>query len=326
MDEAARLGLLALRGLLRAGRAPRSVETSDADPGPHDPGALFLLRRWIRDLDDRVRSADTEPAAMTRAARRLSRWSDDDATDEELVAALTAWAAAAEARSRYARASEILSLAASLQPHDPALVLHRGRIARKADRPDEARALYQRTAELAGADEHLTRMASVGEAIVAPDAERALGRALREALQAEDREAAGVVLEARARIRRSAGDASGAVRDFASAAIRFCDPTDRGRVLHEAADLLIAEGSTGAAREVLRAAHAVAHPRQAERAAARLHALAREAGDELGQRRWAGYGAPELVSLGPGPSLQSPPTRAARHVARLRREWAPADR
>lgn len=316
-EHAARLGLRTVRTLVEVdGEVPDGGSAAD-----------FLLRRWAGEVE-RLGSDREEAGAMGRAIHPLRSWASGEGPARNAAASLVSWSAAAESRSRLSRASELLTLAARLLPEDAGLALRRGRVARKRGRTEDARAHYDRVGEFSESDSPLTRLADLGRALLADDPEAALGRVLREAVRAGDDETAGIALEERAGKRRSAGDPDGAVRDYGAAAIRFCDPVDRGRVLHAAADTLLAAGSLMAARDVLLAARSAGHPRQAGRADARLHGLATQMGDELGRRRWRASASPDLVSLGPAqarhPSRDASPGRAARHVDRLRRKWAPA--
>lgn len=110
----------------------------------------------------------------------------------------------------------------------------------------------------------------------------ALGAIFRRAIRGGAGEAAAVAQEERARARRAVSDVSGALRDYITAAARYPDSIDRGRVGHEVADLLIGTGDLEGARRALRATESIGHPEQIAFARARLQGIARGQGDELG--------------------------------------------
>lgn len=265
------------------------------------------------------------PAGAGRSlmARVLDVTTDPAGSGADRACALLEWAGHLEGRRRLPDAAAALELARDTRPDDAELALHAARVARKSGDLPRARELYDRVRAVDGGSGHLSRMAGVGHALLADDPAAALGGVLRAALAAGDREAAAVAQEERARARAAAGDVGGALRDFALAGVRFRDPVDRGRIGHEAADLLVAAGDPLAARRALLEAEAVCHPDQAAHAHTRLRAISRALGDELGRRRWADAAPGRLVSLcpprrdaGSGPGWTP---RLDRWIARLRR-------
>lgn len=217
----------------------------------------------------------------------------------EVVEALVIWCGQLEAAGRIGEAAEALDVALAYGPDDPTLILHAARVARKEDDRARARVLYDLVAELDDGDGRLSRLASVGRALVSEAPERELGRALRRARLADDHEAAAVALDARAAARRRKGDVGGAVRDYLVAAARYADPLDIGRIGHELADLLTSDGDIMAARHVLVETARRARTRQALWARSRLLVMSRALGDEVGMRRWADTPTPPLTSLSP---------------------------
>lgn len=275
----------------------------------------FLARRAERAVETLPRGPERRHLAHLL---RTGLASDPD--PDERTGAMVAWAGHLESRGHLEWADEVYARAQRERPGDPELVLHRARVARKDGRDAAAGALYDQVVELDDGSGRLARMALVGHALLAPDPGPALGRAMRRCLDAGDREAAAAAQEARARVRRAAGDVDGALRDFAGAALRFGEPADLGRVGHEVADLLVAASDPTAARLVLLEVERRGHPRQAAQAAARLLTLSRALGDQLGLRRWADAATPELVSLTPrrrGPRPPSRTPRVGRALARL---------
>jgi thioredoxin-like negative regulator of GroEL len=162
---------------------------------------------------------------------------------------------------------------------------------------DRALALYREASELDTLGGSIARLASVGEAVVAEDPERSLGRAIRRAARAGDHDAAAVGLEERARIRRAAGARMAAARDLCAAAARYGDAVDRARVAHQLADLFIAADDPHAAREALLFALNSGDRTQRDHARARLHTVSRDVGDQVGMRRWRSFSRPTMVSL-----------------------------
>lgn len=306
---------------------------SSTGPAPWAPAAAA---RWIRDLaggtaearDFRVRRAEAELRTVPGSdegvvlRRVLGAVAEGDVDGDERVGALLQWAGFLESRGRLDEAADILELARGESPDDAGLTLHAARLARKSGRSGDARSLYRRVQALDGETGSLGAMARVGEALLAPDPRRALGRALREAVRSGDREAAAVAQEERFRARRAAGDLRGALRDGLVAAARYRDPVDRGRVGHELADLLLGAGDLLGARRILIEVEARAHPDQAAWARSRLRDLSRRLGDEIGRRRWKDAPLPALISLTPAP--RSRPNAVPR-VSRLGRWLARLD-
>ncbi len=245
-----------------------------------------------------------------------------DADVDHRTLALVAWAGHLESRGLLDWAGTVYARARAFHPDDPELTLHAARVARKLGDVEAARTLYRRVERLDDPSGRLARMAGIGQALLTVEPRAALARSLRSAVRAGDAEAAAVAQEARAALRRDAGELDGALRDYLGAAVRYGHRADRGRVGHEAADMLLAARDPLAARELLLATVEVAHPAQAERARARLLGIARTVGDDLGQRRWAEGHSPSLVSLSLGPGRErAGPSRAAlvrRALERLR--------
>jgi len=282
--------------VVEVGRLVLAAVTATVGEGEAEaPG--FLRRRAGREISGLP--AGAERRLLGKVVRALEAPQGDR---DSVVCALLEWAGHLEARGHLAEAEGVIVRARRICPSDPELLLHQGRIARKRGERQRAGRLYERVRRLDSAGGRLTRMAAVGRGMVgAGDGQTSLGEGLREARRAGDREAEAVAREERARLRRRRGELEAALRDYAVAAFRFRDPADRGRVGHEAADMLLAAGELGGARSVLRATEGAGHPREAERARVRLREVARSIGDELGIRRWAGRGAGDLVSLGPPP-------------------------
>jgi len=257
---------------------------------------------WVRRAEQEV---ERLPAGAERALlRRLLLLAEASGAGEgraPLADALVEYACALEEGRRLPEADAVVSLAWAIAPVDPRVALHAGRIARKAADRERALVLYRTARALDGEGGSLTRLAAIGEAVVSAEPERALSRRLREAVRAQDAEAAAVALEERARVRRGAGDRRGAARDLCFAAVRFSDPVDRARVAHRLADLCVADGDAPAAREALLLALAVGDASQKDHARSRLHAVSRDLGDEVGMRRWRSFNRPVLVSLSARP-------------------------
>ena len=204
---------------------------------------------------------------------------------------------------------------------DGELILHAARISRKAGDLDRARSLYRRVRRFEGPDTRLTLMAEVGLALLSSDSEKELGRVLRRAVYQNDPEVAGVALEERAAARRRRGDRKGALRDYAAACLRYEDPADRGRVIHAAADVLVAAGDPLAARQVLLEIEELGVAGQWSRARSRLREISRALGDELGIRRWKADVHRQLVSLAPSKQVsreRSLLPEVSRWIGRLR--------
>jgi hypothetical protein len=230
-----------------------------------------------------------------------------------------------ESTQRLEEADAALALARAMVPGCAETALHAGRVARRLGDPARAVTLYAEARRLDGAGGAIARFASIGEAAVSAEPEVALGRAIRRAVRACHGEAAAVGLEARARVRRAAGEGRGAIRDLCVAALRFDDGIDRGRVAHEMADIAMAAGDMTTAREALLLAVTCGTVSQREHARSRLLSAARREGDRIGMRRWRSTAAPPaLVSLTPS-RFTSVVSAAAPVLARLRdRLAAPA--
>lgn len=213
------------------------------------------------------------------------------------LSALVSWAGHLESRGRLHDAQQIVDVAVELSPLDPELALHAARIARKAGDHRRARRLYEDVERLDDGSGRFARLGRVGHAMISPEAERELGRVLRNALRAGETEAAALAQEARALERVARGDRVGALRDLLVAAVRFNDPADAGRIGHRVADLLVAARLPGVARRVLEVTAQVALPEQGRWARARLYDLARLSGDQVGLRRWRDDRQAGLVSL-----------------------------
>ena len=229
--------------------------------------------------------------------------------DQPRVAkALVSYACELERTRRLPEADAAVTLAFALDGAGSATALHAARLARKVGDRDRALALYCAARELDGGSGAIARLAHVGEAVVSDDPVRALGRAIRRALQAGDAEAAAVGLEERAAARRRGGDRRGAARDLVLAAARFADAVDRARVAHDLAGVTLAAGDAAAAGEALQLALAWGDAPQQDHARTRLHTLARDLGDQVGMRRWRSFKRPPLVSMSayrPAPAARS---------------------
>jgi len=246
-------------------------------------------------------------------------------SEPRLARALVSYACELERTRRLPEANAAVGLALALDGTGSATALHAARLARKLGERDRALALYCAARELDGGSGSIARLAQVGEAVVSADPVRALGRAIRRALQACDAEAAAVGLEERAAARRAAGDRAGAARDLVIAATRFTDAVDRARVAHELAGVALALGDTAAAAQALQAALAWGSAPQQDHARTRLHTLSRDLGDQVGMRRWRSFKRPPLVSMSayrPAPAAKSAAPRLQRWREALGR---PAD-
>lgn len=281
--------------VLRVARARPAAEATEADASATAPElgpAGFLARRARLAVQGVV-----DERGRRLLARVLETHLDGGVQPDARTCALLGWAGYLESRGRLAEAARVLDLATDRRPRDPGLALHAARVARKSGDRTAALALYERVRDLDDGRGHLERMASVGCALLASDPIRALGRAIRRAVLADDGEAAAVAQEARARARRESGDMDGAIRDFVVAAARFEDPADVGRIGHALADLFTSRGDVAAARHALLETERRGHPEQVRRARSRLFAQARALGDEVGMRRWAEAGPTSLVSI-----------------------------
>ncbi|MEX2468106.1 MAG: hypothetical protein WD995_14440 [Gemmatimonadota bacterium] len=296
----------------------RVLATSEAQPT--EPS--FLTRRAytaVADLAD-----PWERKATSRALDVATAAAPDVAP---LVSALLEWAGGLEARGLLDECDEVLSLARSFRPSDAEILLHSARVARKAGHVDRARLFYDRVTESSDAAVTLGHMAMIGHALLSENPEAQLGTALRSALEAGDSEAAAVAQEGRARVRRARGDVSGAMRDYWAAGTRYHDPIDRGRVGHEAADMLMMHGHIDGAREALLETIRCGHLEQVDHARTRLQAIARTQGDQVGLRRYADAAPLALVSLSPPAKSKMrgvAPTKSAIHrgLDRIRRASA----
>jgi hypothetical protein len=215
-----------------------------------------------------------------------------------LTGLLVAYAGEVERSGRLEEADAALELACEAAPRDPEAALHAGRIARKLGDAARARRRYAEVRALDAPCGRFARLASIGEALISAEPERALGRAIREAVRAGDAEAAAIGHEERAAVRRAAGDGSGAIRDLCAAMARFVDPVDRARVAHALADQAVAAGDALAAREALLLVLEQGDAVQQAHARSRLYTLSLALGDELGVRRWRDAWSSKLISLG----------------------------
>jgi tetratricopeptide (TPR) repeat protein len=281
--------------------ALRAVELSMAG----DPGSEFLRRRVEGEID-------RFPSGSERAAlHRLMIWSEDP-TRPVVIDLLSVYAEGLEEARRLPEAEAVIELARSLAADRADLALRAARLARLQHNSARALELYRAAAELDHSRGAVSRLAAVGEAVVAADPERALSAAVRRAVHAGDQEAAAAGLEERGRVRRARGDRSGAARDLGSAAARFSDAVDRGRVAHQLADLFVAAGDPEAAREALLFALSSGDRSQVEHAQARLHTICRDLGDQLGMRRWRSFSRPSMVSLSSRPTARTAVSAAPR--------------
>lgn len=279
--------------------------------------AALRARQEVEQLD-----AGAERAHLLRLLRMEGRVHDPAAADAT-ADLLVDYAYELESTRRLPEAEAVLDLALAMAPESATVALHAGRVARKQGSAERALELYRRARALDGHDGRIGRLAAIGEAVVSADPRRQLGRALRAAVRADDLEAAAVALEERARLRRQAGDRSGAARDLCIAAFRYADPVDRARVAHQLADLFAIVGDPLAVREALLLALAVGDASQRDHARARLHAISRDLRDQVGARRWRSLQRPSLVSLSPTPRLPLERSAAPR-VARWREQLEPA--
>jgi len=250
----------------------------------------------------------------------------DSLAGTRLATALVSYACELERTRRLVEADAAAALALALDGTTSATALHAARLARKLGHRERALALYCAARDLDGGGA-IARLAEVGEAVVSDDAVRALGRAVRRALAADDAEAAAVGLEERAAARRAHGDRPGAARDLLLAAARFADPVDRARVAHELAGVTLAAGDADAAREALRLALAWGEAPQRDHARTRLHTLSRDVGDQVGMRRWRSFKRPPLVSMSASraaPGARSLAPRLLRWREALERAESPA--
>ena len=254
--------------------------------------AYFLGRRAEAEIE-RL----TDRAERLMLVRLLGECDPGGRTD-----LLVDYAARLEELRGLEEADAVLAVARSLEPTRPDLALRAARIARMRGADDRALALYRDARALDVGDGTLSRLADIGEALLASDARQALSRVIRRAVRAGDSESAAVGLEERARLRRGAGDRTGALRDLALATTRYSDPVDRGRTAFAMAEVCAAGGDPLAAREALLAAVAFGDRMQRDFGRARLYAISRDLGDQLGMRRWRSATPPRIIPLSPRPA------------------------
>lgn len=268
----------------------------------------FLVRRAEAEVDG------LESRGERSYLRRLlaSAFAEDEA---DRAALLAEYAGALEDARRLPEAATVIGLACDLAPARADLWLRAGRIARLSADRERALRLYARAREMDTGRGRIARLAAIGEAVVGPEPEAAVGRVIREAVRSGDSEAAAVGLEERGRLRRAAGDLRGAGRDFAISLARYTDAVDRGRVGHLLADLFVAEDDAAAAGEVLLFLLKHGDRSQRDHARGRLHTIARDTGDRVGARRWRSFEPARLVSLSVRPTRRS----AASRVEQVRR-------
>lgn len=310
---------------------PASVESTAADirrlvleilgdRSPPSGASIFRLRRAHA-----MTTGLPTPAERDAVTGILFVLDAQEGAHDQLLDALLCWAGELEARGLIDESRDVVQLSLRLRPADAHTMLHAARLARKAERREEACALYDRVAEL-HPEAQLGLMAVIGRALLSTAPEGQLGEVLRSAIKAGDTEAAGVAQHERARARRARGDIPGALRDYVTAGARYPDPIDRGLVGHEVADMLIMRGDLEGAREALLEVTRCGHPEQAAHARTRLHGIARAQGDELGLRRFADVAPPKLVSLSP-PARRRPRERFAerglRGLSRIRTSSLP---
>ncbi len=283
-------------------------------------GAGSLATEFMR------RRAAAEVAGLPDGQERrlLTRLLGAGANDARVGDWLNGYAAALEETRRLDEAWAVIGLAAALAPGRAGIALRAGRIARLRGDTEEALKLYRLASDLDGGCGTLALLASVGEATVDANPERALSVAVRRSVLAGDAEAAAVGLEERARVRRAAGDRQGAARDLAIAAARYPDAVDRARAAHQLADLFVAANDPAAAREALLFALEIGDNTQRDHARGRLHTVARDMGDQLGMRRWRSFKPAALVSLSTRSGASAARSSVA-GVARWRRRLSPIE-
>lgn len=260
------------------------------------PAGVFVWRRAVAAVD-----ALGDGPGRRVLARALEALYEDDAAERgapALTRALACWGGVLERHGELDAAIEVYDAAMRHDPGDAELALHAARARRlKGDRTGAAE-LYARVRALAGIGP-LSSYARLGQALLEEDAVSALGAVLSSALEGGELEVAAVALEERARLHRRAGDAEAAVRDLMEAALLYLDASDRVRIAHALADLLLAKHDAAGAREALSAGLDVALPAHRPHLVSRLRSVARAQGDELGLRRWPPSGPSPLVSLAP---------------------------
>jgi tetratricopeptide (TPR) repeat protein len=273
-----------------------------------EPAAVGFVRRRAEGEVGRL-TASSERRALERILGGCGRGA------AVMADSLEEYGAGLEAARRLEEAEAVVKLARTLAPERADLALRGARLCRLRGDRAGALELYATARRLDRGDGSIDRLAAVGEAVVADDAERALGVAIRESVRAGDAEAAAVGLEERSRLRRARGDRAGAGRDLVMAAARYRDAVDRGRVAHRLADLYVAAGDPHAARQALVFAQTSGDRTQRDHARARLHTVARDLGDEVGMRRWRSFARQSVVSL-TSPARTTRAKSAAGDVAR----------
>jgi tetratricopeptide (TPR) repeat protein len=260
-------------------------------------GDPFLVRRALKAVGE----LEAGPArrALRHAVEGLADLSEAGAKNNDAVArGLLGYGAVLERHGVHEGAEEVYRAVLDGSPEDARMMLHVARAARKAGRREEALELYRRAGQQCGSDVHMRLLVGIGEALLAESPEAALTEVLHAARRADANVAVAVAREERARL-RVAARGGGALRDLASAALRYRDPQDRVRVLYRLAELLTARGDLPAAREALLAAQDAGTSAQRGHTVQRLRTVARALGDELELRRSRGQGSGSLVTLAP---------------------------
>jgi hypothetical protein len=279
-----------------------------ADAGA-TPAAAFLWRRAVA----AVSALGEGPARYTLG--RVLDVLEHGAGADEVTRALVCWGGVLERHRVLGAAAEVYEAAFALAPRDAELALHAARARRLMGERAAAAAHYARVRVLAGAGP-LSSHARLGEALLEEDPVAALGDVVAGAVETGEREVAAVALEERARLKRRDGSPD-AVADYMEAALLYTEASDRVRVAHALADLLLAKHDAAGAREALVAGLDVCLPAHRPHVVSRLRSVARAQGDQLGLRRWPSAGPSQLVSLAPvraaGPARPS--------SAPLLREW-----
>jgi len=288
--------------ILKSGRhavnlhSPRSTVDGPPEQKERELETGRLTQRAVRSLLEGRRDADflvkraraavaaLEPGAPQQALRRVMAALDAPLDREALSAALASYGGMLERRRDAGNAVGPFETALRVRPGSAPLLLHAARANRKAGHRERAMALYRRVRKRG--DARLARFAEIGQALLADAPDDALGAILRASESAGDAEAAAVALEERARLRQRSGRLADAVDDLVRAGLRYDHRGDRLRVARSLGDLLVAAGSLDAAREALWTAAQLAGPTDLADVAGRLRSIAREQGDEVGQRRW----------------------------------------
>lgn len=300
--ETRRRELEAGRLVVRAAR--RAVE--------QDGAGGFLARRAAASVAELASGAARQ--SLGRAASELL----EARRSPELARALVCWGGVLEAHALHEAAAEAYEAALRVDAVAET-ALHAARARRRAGDADAARSLYDRVRGLCRGDVRLCRYAHLGEALLAPDAERALSVRLREFVRAGDAEAAAVAQEERARLRRARGAHDAALRDYGAAALRYGSSADRVRLANAMADLLLSRGAVDAAREALSVAMELAEDGQRAYVVDRLRTVARLQGDQLTLRRWRDEPTARLAVLVPAAPARARAALPARRRAVLRR-------